>query len=99
MFGRNRPASDTQFKWRIAGPLIVVQNVFGSSLPHQLKKTVVKGGPPLKKNCFDPRMHDICNLVFIAYESSGCSDETAHLRSLVKAQTTRTHNVGTSMKA
>ena len=37
--------------------------------------------------------------VFIAYARSGCCNETAHMRSLVKASTTRIQDEGMQVKA
>ena len=47
MMGHHRPDQQQTFRGRADdGPLLVV---FGSSLPHYLKKNVVKVGPPLTK--------------------------------------------------
>ena len=58
MFGHQRPASETPFKWRFAaGPMMARLYWYLNHLSHhQQKKYVVKVGPPSEKNFLDPRM-------------------------------------------
>ena len=58
MLGHQRPASETPFKWRLAaGPMMARLYWYLNHLSHhQLKKNVVKVGPPSEKNFLDPRM-------------------------------------------
>ena len=51
MFGHHRLASETPFKWRFAGGAMMARywRYLDPLAPHQLKKLVVRVGPPLTK--------------------------------------------------
>ena len=56
MLGYLPPASETPFKWRFAGGTVMAHFkwYFVHLSPHQMKKKVVKVGPPLTKLSASP---------------------------------------------
>ena len=56
MLGHHRPASETPFKWRFAGrPMMAYKLWYLDPLSPQLKRKLIKFGPPLT-NFLDPHM-------------------------------------------